>query len=96
MASSYAVVRPQAQAGKIKVLAVTNRERAPAAAEIPTATEAGFPALAYEAPVGLFGPRGMPIELRERIAADIRIVAAVPTFVARMADTGLLISWVSA
>jgi tripartite-type tricarboxylate transporter receptor subunit TctC len=91
LASSYAVVRPQAQAGKIKVLAVTNRERAPAAADIPTATEAGFPALSYEAPVGLFGPRGMPIELRERIAADIRAAAADPAFVARMAATGQVV-----
>jgi tripartite-type tricarboxylate transporter receptor subunit TctC len=91
LASSYAVVRPQAQAGRIKVLAVTNRARAPAAADIPTATEAGFPALAYEAPVGLFGPRGMASELRERIAADIRVVAADPTFVARMADTGQVV-----
>jgi tripartite-type tricarboxylate transporter receptor subunit TctC len=91
LASSYAVVRPQAQTGKIKVLAVTNRERAPAVADIPTATEAGFPALAYEAPVGLFGPRGMPIELRERIAADIRAAAADPAFVARMAATGQVV-----
>src|SRR5882757_3068257 len=91
LASSLAVVRPQAQAGKIKVLAVTNRERAPAAAEIPTTTEAGFPALAYEAPVGLFGPRGMPIELRERFAADIRAAAADPNFVARMAATGQVV-----
>jgi tripartite-type tricarboxylate transporter receptor subunit TctC len=91
LASSYAVVRPQAQTGKIKVLAVTNRERAPAVADIPTATEAGFPALSYEAPVGLFGPRGMPIELRERIATDIRAAAADPTFVARMAATGQVV-----
>lgn len=88
LASSLAVAQPQAQAGRIKILAVNNRTRAPAAPTIPTAAEAGYPALTYEAPVGLFGPRGMPIELRERIAADLVAAAADPTFGSRLAATG--------
>ena len=37
--------------------------------------EAGQPALTIDGLVGLFGPTGMPLELRQRITADIRAVA---------------------
>jgi tripartite-type tricarboxylate transporter receptor subunit TctC len=63
------------QSGKIKILAVTNRQRSPAAPEIPTAGEAGFPDVVAEGFQGFFGWRDMPIELRDRIAADVRAVA---------------------
>ena len=68
-------MRPQLEAGKIKLLAVTNTVRAPSEPNIPTVQEAGYPALTLDGLVGLFGPTGMPLELRERITADIRAVA---------------------
>jgi hypothetical protein len=37
--------------------------------------EAGYPALTIDGLVGLFGPTGMPLELRQRITADIRAIA---------------------
>jgi tripartite-type tricarboxylate transporter receptor subunit TctC len=72
--SAYAIARPHVQAGKIKVLAVTNTARASAIPDIPTVAEAGFPALTVDGLVGLFGPPTMPMALRERIAADIKAV----------------------
>jgi tripartite-type tricarboxylate transporter receptor subunit TctC len=72
--SAYAIARPQVQAGKVKVLAVTNTARAPAIPDIPTVAEAGFPALTIDGLVGLFGPPTMPMALRERLAADIKAV----------------------
>jgi tripartite-type tricarboxylate transporter receptor subunit TctC len=72
--SAYAIARPQIQAGKIKVLAVTNTARASAIPDVPTVAEAGYAALTMDGLVGLFGPPTMPKELRERIAADIRTV----------------------
>src|SRR4029077_17402082 len=48
------------------------QEGAVAAPDLPTAIEAGFPELTVEAPLGFFGPKTMPMELRERIAADVR------------------------
>ena len=73
--AALAIVRPQLQSGKIKLLAVTNTVRAPTQPNLPTVKEAGYPALTIDGLVGLFGPAGMPIALRERIAADIRAVA---------------------
>ena len=73
--AALAIVRPQLQSGKIKLLAVTNTVRAPTQPDVPTVKEAGYPALTIDGLVGLFGPAGMPIALRERIAADVRAVA---------------------
>jgi tripartite-type tricarboxylate transporter receptor subunit TctC len=90
--AALAIVQPQLQVGKIKLLAVTNSVRAPSAPEIPTVTDAGYPALAVDGLVGLFGPPGMPDQLRERIAADVRAVSADPVIVDRLAVTGQLLN----
>ena len=73
--SALAIARPQLEAGKIKVLAVTNSTRAPAEPKIPTVAESGYPALTLDGLVGLFGPPGMPLALRQRITSDFRAVA---------------------
>jgi tripartite-type tricarboxylate transporter receptor subunit TctC len=72
--AALAIVRPQLESGKIKLLAVTNSVRAPTQSNLPTVNEAGYPALTIDGLVGLFGPTGMPLELRERITSDIRAV----------------------
>jgi tripartite-type tricarboxylate transporter receptor subunit TctC len=88
--TAYAIVRPQLQAGKIKLLAVTNSVRAPVLPDVPTVTEAGFPDLALDGLVGFFGPPEMPLALRERIAADVKEVGADPAITTRLSDTGQL------
>ena len=89
--SALAIVRPQLQAGKIKLLAMANTVRAPSQPNVPTVAEAGYPALALDGLVGLFGPLGMPLELRERITADIRAVAD-STVADRLALTGQIMN----
>jgi tripartite-type tricarboxylate transporter receptor subunit TctC len=89
--ASLAIVQPELLAGKIKLLAVTNTSRAPAIAAIPTVKEAGYPALTLDGLVGLFGPTGMPLELRQRIAADIGAVAD-KTIAERMTATGQILN----
>jgi tripartite-type tricarboxylate transporter receptor subunit TctC len=87
--AALAIVRLQLQSGKIKLLAVTNSVRTPADPNIPTVKEAGY----GELTVGLFGPSGMPNELRERIAADVRsVVAADPVIGERLAATGQILN----
>jgi tripartite-type tricarboxylate transporter receptor subunit TctC len=78
MMSSLLISLPLVRAGKIRLLAVTNKNRAAIAPEVPTAIEAGYPQLEFEGLQGFFGPRGMPAERQDRIAADIRAVAADP------------------
>jgi tripartite-type tricarboxylate transporter receptor subunit TctC len=86
------VVQPLARAGRIKVLAVTSRQRAPSAPDIPTATEAGYPDLTFESIGGVFGPRDMPDALRESIAAEFRKIAEDPIIAKRLGDTGQIVS----
>ena len=87
--SALAIVRPQLQSGKIKLLAVTNSVRAPTEPNLPTVAEAGYPALTIDGLVGLFGPTGMPLELRQHITADIRAVVD-KTIEDRLTTTGQL------
>src|ERR1700722_9581671 len=84
LSTSIAVVQPLANAGRIKVLAVTSRQRAPSAPDVPTAAEAGYPALTFESIGGVFGSRDMPLALREKIAADFRKAAEDPVIPKRL------------
>ncbi|HEY4407350.1 MAG TPA: tripartite tricarboxylate transporter substrate binding protein [Xanthobacteraceae bacterium] len=90
--SAFAIVQSQLQAGTIKALAMTNQTRAPTAPGIPTALEAGYPALTFDGLVGLFGPPNMAAGLRQRIAADIRAVAADPSVEPRLVQTGQILN----
>ena len=43
--------------------------------DVPTTTEAGYPDITIDGLIGVFGPRDMPAEVRERIAADVKAAA---------------------
>ena len=89
---AYAIVRPQVLAVKVKVLAVTNHERAPALPDVPTAIEAGYPSLEFDGLVGLFASPEMAADVRARISDDVRAVAADPMIVQKMIATGQTVS----
>jgi tripartite-type tricarboxylate transporter receptor subunit TctC len=89
--AAYAIMRPQVQAGKVKIIAITNSERAPVIKDVPTAKEAGHPALGIDGLVGLFGPKEMPQELRDRIAADVIEVTNEPEIAGKIALTGQIV-----
>ncbi len=90
--SSYAIVQPQIQAGRIRPLIVNNKTRAPAFPDIPTAREAGFPSLEVEGLVGLFGLKTMPEELKDKIAADFKTVTADGAIAERLKSTAQAIN----
>ncbi len=89
---SLSMVLPQVHAGKVKLLAVTSRERIPIVPDVPTVGEAGFPMLELEGLVGLYGLKTMPGELRERIAADVKAVTADPALAGRLAAAGQVLN----
>ena len=90
--AAYAISRPQVEAGKVKVLAFMNSSRAPVLPDVPTVREAGFPALEFDGLVGLYGPRGLPIEARQRIAADVIAVAKDAEILSRLTATGQVVN----
>jgi len=89
--AALAIMRPQVQAGKVKIIAVTNNERPPIMPDVPTAVEAKHPQLAVDGLIGLFGIRGMPDDLKNRIAADIKEAASDPEVAAKINATAQIV-----
>jgi tripartite-type tricarboxylate transporter receptor subunit TctC len=89
---AYAIMRPRVQAGKVKVIALTNRQHAKALNDIQTASEAGYKALEFDGLVGVLGPRDIPQSIRDRIAADIRQVVSDPEVEAKLSATGQVVN----
>jgi tripartite-type tricarboxylate transporter receptor subunit TctC len=89
--AAFAIMRPQVQAGKVKLIAITNSERAPTLPDLPTVKEAGHAGLTIDGLVGLFGPRGMPQALRDRLAADVMAAAGDPEIASKIAATGQIV-----
>lgn len=71
----------QVKAGKLKALAVLSKERFPAAPEIPTAAEQGFPGIDASVWFGLFAPANTPKTIVAKINRDV--VASLQTPEAR-------------
>ncbi len=90
--ASYAIVRPVAETGKIRVLAVTSHDRVSLLPDIPSSAEAGFPSLELEGLVGLYGPKIMSQDLRNRIGADVVAAASDPVIGQRLAGTGQVVN----
>ena len=75
-AGTVAQVAPMIRAGKLRALAVMQTERSGALPEVPSTSEAGFPALDHKTWFGLWGPAKMPAETVARINAAVREVLA--------------------
>ena len=88
MVQSITAVLGTVQAGKANALAIASGRRAPIATNVPTVVEAGHPELTMDSLCGLFGWRDMPIDLRERVAADLRAVASEPDVQEHLAKVG--------
>jgi tripartite-type tricarboxylate transporter receptor subunit TctC len=89
--AALAIVRPQVLAGKVRLIAFMNHERAPSAADVPTVREAGFPALEMDGLTGLFGSREMPADVQKKIAEDVRAIASDPEIISKLGVTGQLV-----
>ena len=89
--SAYAIVRSQAQGGKVKLLAVQARNRVPGL-DLPTVSELGFPGLDFEGLVGIIAARSSNLSAaaRERIGADIKAVSKESQIAERLAATAQL------
>ena len=89
--TGLSLLLPQVDAGKAKVLMVTNRERSRLAPTVPTAEELGHPDLTFDGVVGFYGWRDIPAALKERIAGDVRTVGSDPAIIERVASLGSVV-----
>lgn len=68
-------IRSFMDSGKVRVLAVAADQRLPAFASVPTFKEAGY-GVVVPSPLGLAGPRGLPLPIVEKLDSAIKAVLA--------------------
>ena len=88
MLSTYPFIR----GGKLKLLAVMSNERLSFLPDVPTLAEAGVPGLVAGQWQALYGPKGMPREIIERIRAESVRYLTSPQTRKRFADQGAEVS----
>ncbi|WP_137178441.1 tripartite tricarboxylate transporter substrate binding protein [Roseomonas sp. AR75] len=80
---------PQLREGRLRALAVSTSARSPLVPEVPTIAEAGIEGLSLAVWQGLAGPRGMPAEIVQFLAAAFAEALAKPDVIRKLAAQGL-------
>ena len=75
---------PQVQAGKVRALAVTSKERSPQFPDLPTMEEAGVPGFVMNAWGGLIAPPGTPREVVVKLNTALNEVLKTPEVIAQL------------
>ena len=75
------------RAGRLRALAVTTAQRIPALPDVPSMAEI-LPGFEVSAVTGIAAPRATPVEIVERLNAEINAAYADPAMAARFAETG--------
>lgn len=78
------IISSQVQAGRLKALVVTGRQREPVLPNTPTARESGFD-VQGEAWIGLVAPRGTPAAVVQRLNRDVTNILATGEMQAMLA-----------
>jgi tripartite-type tricarboxylate transporter receptor subunit TctC len=81
-------VLPMVQAGRLKALAVTSRERSPLVPGVPGTVEAGLPAYSLSFWYGLFVPAGTPGDITKKVFDAAQAVLQRPEIKAALAREG--------
>ncbi|QFG35968.1 tripartite tricarboxylate transporter substrate binding protein [Paracoccus pantotrophus] len=76
------------QDGTLKALAVTGKERFPGLPDVPTVAEAALPTYSATAWYGLLGPKGLPQDVRDKLAAATQETLADPAFIESLKKDG--------
>ncbi|MBF5006300.1 Bug family tripartite tricarboxylate transporter substrate binding protein [Diaphorobacter caeni] len=79
---------PHIQSGKLRVLAVTGKERLPSLPNVPTTAEAGFAGVNATSWFGLFAPAAVPKAVVDKLTADLKKVVEDPAFRKKAEEQG--------
>lgn len=74
--------------GTLTALAVTGKERFAELPEVPTVAESGLPTYTASAWYGLLGPKGLPQDVRDKLAAATSETLSDPDFIAKLKNDG--------
>ena len=89
MFDAPAQYEPHLRTGKVRALAVAAPKRLSRLPDVPTTAEAGLPGYVLASWFGLAAPAGTPVEIVNRINADVQKALAAPDVVETMAKLGL-------
>jgi len=77
---------PQAQDGKLRLLAVPNARRSRLLPDVPTMAESGLPGFEMMDWIAMMGPRGLPAPVVRVLSDAVRTTLTDPEMVAQLAD----------
>jgi tripartite-type tricarboxylate transporter receptor subunit TctC len=80
----------QAQAGKVRMLAITSPTRSKDVPDVPTIAESGVPSFKYSPWFGLMAPKGTPKAIVDKVNADVHAALKEPDVVKRLSTLGSL------
>nr|WP_020655335.1 tripartite tricarboxylate transporter substrate binding protein [Massilia niastensis] len=92
MFATVSAVAPFLDNGKMRAIAVTTAERAPALQAVPTIAESGLPGYAAESWYGLYAPAGTPPAVIARLNAAARRAVQSDVFRKKVENEGLSVS----
>ena len=79
---------PHIASGKLRVLAVTGKERLASLPDAPTTAEAGYPKVDATSWFAVFAPAGVPKPVVDKLTADIRTVVQSAAFKQKAQEQG--------
>ncbi len=79
---------PHIAGGKLRVLAVTGKERLPSLPDVPTTAEAGYPKVDATSWFAVFVPAAVPKPVVDKLTADIRTVVQSAAFKQKAQEQG--------
>ncbi|NLD53478.1 MAG: tripartite tricarboxylate transporter substrate binding protein [Burkholderiaceae bacterium] len=82
---------PQIQAGKLRALAVTGKERLDMLPDVPTTAEAGVPEYRFATRVGFAAPGGTPEPVLQKLHAEIVKILAMPDVKQAFAERAMFV-----
>ena len=88
MFSPIPAVMGHIKAGKLVVVASTGSQRSQALPEVPTVSEAGFPAFTASSWYGVVGPARIPVAVRDILNKQINLVLQAPDVKERLVKEG--------
>ena len=85
---SYAALKGQIQADKLKPLAVTGAQRLPELPKTPTVAESGYPGFEAYSWIGAFAPADTPAAIVKKLTADFQAVLSDPEIKTKLTQGG--------
>jgi tripartite-type tricarboxylate transporter receptor subunit TctC len=89
--ASLASVKQYLEAGSVRLLAVTSKQRLAELPDVPTMAELGYPSVFLDIWFGLVAPPGTPRDIVDAIHARVEKVMHSPDVTKRLADMGLYV-----